>query len=130
MIGFSVPTNSMDGTITHSGERGGSGSIVMGGAWPNLKKIESVNDGLVDIRNSVTINPKATIDIDGSSQIKVAKEFTEKVPLTVRTLRINGVELPVGTYDKSSLTVGRYFNSFGAGSIQVTGAPGFKVLIK
>ena len=129
MLGFSVPTNSMDGTITHS-DRRGSGSIVMGGAWPNLKKIESVNDGLVDIRNSVTINPKATIDIDGSSQIKVAKEFTEKVPLTVRTLRINGVELPVGTYDKSSLTVGRYFNSFGAGSIQVTGAPGFKVLIK
>ena len=125
MLGFSVPTNSMDGTITHS-DRRGSGSIVMGGAWPNLKKIESVNGGLVDIRNSVTINPKATIDIDGSSQIKVQDGFT----LTVRTLRINGVELPVGTYNKSSLTVGRYFNSFGAGSIQVTGAPGFKVLIK
>lgn len=126
MIGFSVPTNSMDGTITHSGERGGSGSIVMGGAWPNLKKIESVNGGLVDIRNSVTINPKATIDIDGSSQIKVADGLT----LTVRTLRINGVELPVGTYNQFSLDVGRYFNSFGTGSIQVTGVPGFKVLIK
>ena len=125
MLGFSVPTNSMDGTITHS-DRRGSGSIVMGGAWPNLKKIESVNDGLVDIRNSVTINPKATIDIDGSSQIKVQDGFT----LTVRTLRINGVDLPVGTYNQFSLDVGRYFNSFGAGSIQVTGAPGFKVLIK
>ncbi|MBE6398193.1 MAG: hypothetical protein E7046_14430 [Lentisphaerae bacterium] len=131
MLGFSsVPTNSMDGTITHSGERGGSGSIVMGGAWPNLKKIESVNGGLVDIRNSVTINPKATIDIDGSSQIKVANEFTEKVPLTVRTLRINGVELPIGTYNKSSPAVDGRFENNGNGYVKVTGAPGFKVLIK
>jgi hypothetical protein len=126
MLGFSsVPTNSMDGTITHS-DRRGSGSIVMGGAWPNLKRIESVNDGLVDIRNSATINPKATIDIDGSSQIKVATGLT----LTVRTLRINGVELPIGTYSRFSSAVDGRFESNGNGFVKVTGAPGFKVLIK
>ena len=123
MLGFSVPANTMDGTITHAG---GGGNITMGGAWPNLKRIESVNGGFVDIRDSVTINPKATIDIDGSSQIKVATGLT----LTVRTLRINGVELPVGTYSRFSSAVGRYFNSFGDGFVKVTGAPGFKVLIK
>ena len=126
MLGFSsVLTNSMDGTITHSGERGG-GSIVMGGAWPNLKRIESVNGGLVDIRSSATINPKAVIDIDGSSQIKVATGLT----LTVRTLRINGVELPIGTYHKNSSAVVGYFDSLGNGFVKVTGAPGFKVSIK
>lgn len=123
MLGFSVPTNTMDGTITHAG---GGGNITMGGAWPNLKKIESVNGGFVDIRDSVTINPKATIDIDGSSQIKVATGLT----LTVRTLRINGVELPIGTYHKNSSAVVGYFNSFGNGFVKVTGAPGFKVSIK
>ena len=123
MLGFSVPTNTMDGTITHAG---GGGNITMGGAWPNLKKIESVNGGFVDIRDSVTINPKATIDIDGSSQIKVATGLT----LTVRTLRINGVELPIGTYHKNSSAVVGYFNSLGNGFVKVTGAPGFKVSIK
>ena len=124
MLGFSVPTNSMDGTITHSGERGGN--IVMEGAWPNLKKIESVNGGVIDIRSSVTINPKATIDIDDSSRIKVATGLT----LTVRTLRINGVELPIGTYSRFLSAVDGHFGSSGDGYVKVTGAPGFKVLIK
>jgi hypothetical protein len=111
MLGFSVPTNTMDGTIAHAG---GGGNITMGGAWPNLKRIESVNGGFVDIRNSVTINPKATIDIDGSSQIKVATGLT----LTVRTLRINGVELPIGTYSRFSSAVDGRFESNGNGFVK------------
>jgi len=118
----------MNGTITAD-----AGKIKLEYLWPKIKSLVCRNGGFIDFGapsdtnpQGTIINPKATIDIDGTSTIKVPTGLT----LTVRTLRINGVELPVGTYNQFSSDVGRYFNSFGTGSIQVTGAPGFKVLIK
>ena len=124
MLGFAAPTNTMDGTITHAG---GGGNVAIGGSWPKLKRIESVNGGLVDIRSSAILNPKlGIIDIDGTSQVKVANDLT----VTVRRLRIDGVDVPVGSYNKNTpgLTHGR-FNSFGTGTIVVTGVPGSILMV-
>jgi hypothetical protein len=115
----------MDGTITHAG---GGGNIAMLGAWPNLKRIESVNGGLVDIRASAKLNPKLIIDISGdTSKVKVATDLT----VYVRRLRIDGVDVPVGSYnrDTSGLTYG-HIHRDGRGTIVVTGVPGCTLIVK
>ena len=125
MLGVNAPTNTMDGTITHAG---GGGNIAMGGAWPNLKRIESVNGGLVDIRASAKLNPKLIIDISGNtSKVKVTTDLT----VYVRRLRIDGVDVPAGSYnrDTSGLTYG-HIERNGLGTIVVTGVPGSMLIVE
>ena len=125
LFGCAGPTNTMDGTLTHAG---GGGNIAMGGAWPRLRRIESINGGIVDIRATAKLNPKLNIiDIDSSSKIKVATDLT----VYVRRLRIDGVDVPVGSYNRytSGPTSGR-FESSGGGTIVVTGVPGSMLIVE
>ena len=118
MFGFTESiTNTMDGIVTSKG-----GNIVVQGYWPNLKGIASCDSGFVDIRLGVSLNQKLrSIDIDSTSKIKVATGLTVKV----RQLRIDGVDVPPGRYNKATPgpTSGR-FDSYGNGVVEVTGLPG------
>jgi hypothetical protein len=102
----------------------------MGNEWPNIKNIVARDGGRVLLGKSAKINPKVTIDIYGSSKINVAKELVGELTVKVRRLRINGVDLPVGTYDKNSDAVSKYFEASGTGKIQVTGVPGCMLIVK
>jgi hypothetical protein len=123
MLGFVGMTNTLDGTITSAG---GGGNITLGNNWPKVKNIVACNGGMVDFNASAVINPKVTIDFDASSTIKVANGLNIKV----RVLRINGVDLPVGTYNRNSPAVNGQFNTFGDGTVQVLGIPGFNLSVK
>ena len=118
LFGFNVPTNTMDGTITALGAK----NVVINGCWPKLNGIASKEGGFVDIRAAASLNPKlATIDIDDTSTVKVANGLT----VTVRRLRIDGVDVPIGIYDKDTPGPTRgHFDSVGSGKIVVTGVPG------
>ena len=122
MLGFTCPTNTIDGTITASG-----GTVVLGNNFPNLKKLIACNGGVIDIRATANIHPgRLDVDIDDSSRIKVATGLTMKV----RRLIINGVDLPVGRYNKTSPAVDGHFDSFGNGFVEVLGIPGFSMTIR
>ena len=112
----------MDGTITSKG-----GNVAVQGYWPKLTGIVSCDSGLVDFRQATFIQRLKSIDIDNTSKIKVANDLTVKV----RQLRIDGVEVPAGRYNKttSGPTYG-HFDSFGNGTIEVTGIPGFKLSVR
>ncbi len=118
LLGFVGPTNTMDGTITSAG---GGGNVTIGYCWPKVKNIVSRDGGCVVFAASAVINPKVTIDIDGSSKIKVSEGLNVKV----RALMINGVSLPIGTYSRNSEAVAGYFDTNGTGTIEVLGDPGF-----
>jgi hypothetical protein len=127
MLALVSPTNTLDGTVTHAG---GGGYIRMGNEWPKIKNIVSRDGGRVFLGKSAKINPKVTIDIYGSSKINVANELVDELTVKVRRLRINGVDLPVGTYNKNSTAVSGYFETSGSGEIQVTGVPGCMLIVK
>lgn len=86
----------------------------------------SRNGGYVEFAASADINPKVTVDIDSSSKIKVSTGLTMKVG----RLRIDGVDLPVGKYNKTSPAVSGRFDSFGNGFVEVLGVPGGILIIK
>ena len=120
-LGFVGPTNTIDGTITSAG-----GKVVLGYNWPKIKNVVSRNGGYIEFAASANINPKVTIDIDSSSTIKAATGLEMKV----RSLRIDGVDLPVGKYNKTTPAVSGRFDNFGNGSIEVTGVPGFAMSVR
>ncbi|MBQ6328767.1 MAG: hypothetical protein IJI35_07125 [Kiritimatiellae bacterium] len=120
-LGFVGPTNTIDGTITSSG-----GKVVLGNNWPKIKNVVSRDGGLVVFDATANINPKATVDIDSTSTIKVSTGLSMKV----RRLRINGVDLPVGKYNKTSPAVNGRFDSFGNGTLEVLGVPGSMLIIE
>ena len=122
LLGFVGPTNTLDGTITSDG----CANVTLGYEWPNVRNIVSRNGGLVVFAASANINPKATIEIDGSSKIKVSTGLEMKV----RRLRINGVDLPTGTYTRNSPAVNGHFDNTGNGTIQVLGVPGMILSFK
>lgn len=121
-FGFSGPTNTMDGTITAYG-----GTVVIGNNFPKLKKLIACNGGFIDIRDTANIHPgRFDVDIDNTSKIKVATGLTIKV----RRLKINGVDLPVGKYNKTTPAVSGRFDTFGNGFVEVLGIPGFSMTIR
>ena len=120
-LGFVGPTNTIDGTITSAG-----GKVVLGYNWPKIKNVVSRNGGYIEFAASANIHPKVTIDIDSSSTIKAATGLEMKV----RSLRIDGVDLPVGKYNKTTPAVRGRFDNFGNGSIEVTGIPGFAMSVR
>lgn len=123
MLGFVGPTNTLDGTITSDG----CVNVTLGYEWPNVRNIVSRNGGLVVFAASANINPKTTIEIDGSaSKIKVSNGLEMKV----RRLRIDGVDLPTGIYNRNSPAVNGHFDNTGTGTIQVLGVPGMILSFK
>ena len=127
-LGFVGPTNTMDGTITSTG---GGGNVTLGYSWPKVKNIVSRDGGCVVFAASAIINPKVTIDIDDKtsgekSKIRVATGLNMKV----RALRINGVNLPIGTYHRYSTAVDGHFDTIGTGTIEVLGDPGFILSVR
>ena len=115
-LGFVASTNTMNGTVAAVG-----GKVKLAYYWPKVKNIISRNGGFVEFDPSAYINPKVTIDIDGTSKIKVPNDLNVKV----RALRINGVSLPIGKYWCYSPAVSGYFDANGKGTIEVLGDPGF-----
>jgi hypothetical protein len=81
-LGFVGYENTMNGTITAD-----AGKIKLEYLWPKIKSLVCRNGGFIDIGKpsdtnpqGTIINPKATIDIDGTSMIKVPTGLT----LTIR----------------------------------------------
>ena len=120
-LGFVGPTNTIDGTITSSG-----GTVVLGHDWPKIKNVVSSDGGFVVFDATANINPKVTVDIDSTSTIKVSTGLSMKVG----RLRIDGVDLPVGKYNKTTPAVSGRFDSFGNGTLEVTGVPGCVLIVK
>ena len=85
----------------------------------------------MEFDSNIEINPKVIIDINDKtsgekSKIKVATGLNMKV----RALRINGVNLPIGTYNRYSSAVAGHFDTIGSGTIEVLGDPGFILSVR